>query len=126
MDSATLYDQFEARTIDAVTFRHERHIAVAWEMLRRHDFLTAITRYATGIREIAEAAGASDKFNLTITLAFLSLIAERMTDEDSYAEFMAGNPHLMSSSVLQQMYSDDRLTSGKARTGFLMPDRVSA
>ena len=68
---------FEAHCIDPDSFGHIEHVQVAWEMMHRYDFMELSGKYAMAIRAIATRAGAPEKFNLTITLAFLSLIAER-------------------------------------------------
>ena len=66
------------------------------------------------------------KFNATITLAFMSLIAERMatTQYVDYDDFITSNPDLLSKDVLEQWYSPERLSSILARSIFLMPDNT--
>ena len=66
-------------------------MGVAYEMLRKHDFIDATTRYAQSIRILATKAGAPRKFHTTITFAFMSLIAERMgtTRHADYDAFIA-------------------------------------
>lgn len=115
---------FEARDLDPAAFHHRDHIAVAFELLRRHEFLEAANRYGTGIRSLAARAGAADKFNATVTLAFLSIIAERMRAAD-YADaedFIARNPDLFSRALLTRWYAPDRLASDLARQVFLLPE----
>ena len=116
--------RFEACEIDASDFGHIDHIGVAYEMLRKYDFLDAVAKYSACIRTIATRAGAADKFNTTITLAFLSLIAERMSESDpgEFGDFIEENPDLMSAKLLSRWYSKGRLTSGLAHSVFLMPD----
>ena len=123
-----LAQSFEACNIDANDFSHADHIGVAYEMLRRYDFLDASVRYSNSIKIIATNAGAAKKFNTTITLAFLSLIAERIqtTAHDSYEEFLEKNPDLFEGNVLTKWYSADRMQSDLAREVFLMPDSVAA
>ena len=72
----------------------------------------------------ATAAGAAQKFNTTITLAFLSLIAERMqaSAHDDFAGFIEENEDLLASDVLSRWYSKERLASDTARRVFLLPD----
>ena len=122
---AKLTRSFEARDLDARAFRHLDHVGVAYEMLRSYDFLDASVKYARSIDEIATKAGAPDKFNVTITLAFMSLIAERMraTQHADYDDFIAQNQELLSKDVLNKWYSPERLRSNLARSVFLMPDR---
>lgn len=118
---------FESYDIDASTFGHIDHVGVAYEMLRSYDFLNASARYAECINTIATRAGASRKFNTTITLAFLSLIAERMeaTCHDTFDDFIAQNQELLSGDLLAKWYSPERLGSNLARTVFLMPDAAT-
>ena len=115
---------FAAHDVDNATFGHEDHVRVAYEMLMGHDFAEAAFRYAANIRAIAAKAGAPNKFNATITFAFMSLIAERMetTDHCDYEGFIAANLDLKSKDVLQKWYSPQRLQSASARRIFLLPD----
>lgn len=114
---------FEADEIDNAAFRHAEHVTVAFGLLKRYDFIDAAAIYARGIRTLASKAGAPGKFNLTITYAFMSLIAERMaTSVYGDAErFIQDNPDLMSKDILAKWYAPDRLHSDIARTTFLMP-----
>jgi len=115
---------FEACDVDVSAFGHIDHVGVAYEMLRTCDFLDASLKYSECINTIATKAGASQKFNLTITLAFLSLIAERMnaTRHNSFGSFIRQNRDLLSANVLAKWYSPERLRSDLARAVFLMPD----
>lgn len=121
---AELTRSFEARDLDPAAFRHMDHVGVAYEMLRKYDFLEAAARYGVAIGTIASEAGKPDKYNVTITFAFMSLIAERMETNPSAncADFLAQNRELLSKNVLRSWYSPDRLTSDLARRVFLMPD----
>lgn len=115
---------FEAHAIDNTTFAHAEHIQVAFDLLRKYDFIDAAAIYAKGIRTLATNAGAPGKFNLTITYAFMSLIAERMAgnSDQNFNEFVSENPDLMSKNVLGKWYGNDRLNSDLARGVFLLPD----
>ncbi len=121
---AALTDALEQQTIDVSAFRHRDHVGVACEMLRRYPYLDAAVRYADAIKGVATKAGVPEKFNLTITLAFLSMIAERMATvpHDSVADFIDRNPDLLTKQVLERWYAPSRLTSALARDVFLMPD----
>lgn len=115
---------FKECTIDPETFAHIDHIGVAYALLNQEEFLDASTIYCRSIHEIARRAGADKKFNVTITMAFLSLIAERMetTAHSDFETFIAANPDLMSRGILEKWYSKDRLSSDLGRSVFLMPD----
>ena len=121
---ADLLRAFEARDLDPGSFRHLDHVRVAYDMLRKYDFMDAALRYGENIKAIAAGAGVPDKFNATITFAFMSLIAERMetSDHGDYEDFIARNRDLLSKDVLKRWYSPERLRCELARSVFLMPD----
>lgn len=119
---------FLADTLDPARFGHADHVRVAWDLLGRHEFLAAADLYVRGIAAIAGRAGVPQKVNLTITLAFLSLIAERMAacPGQDFDAFAADHPDLMRKDLLAGWYSDDRLRSDTARRLFLLPDACHA
>jgi hypothetical protein len=118
--------QFERHEVDASSFGHVEHVQVAYEMLQRHSFLDASTRYAEAINSIAIKAGAPEKFNVTITLAFMSLIAERLhqSKHANFEQFLELNEDLKSSRVLNRWYTKEQLKSDFARNHFLLPNKV--
>ena len=113
-------------TLDAGGFRHVDHIGVAYEALDRNGFFDALHIVATGIDRAAARAGATDKFNATITAAFMSIIAERMEKGayDGAQDFIDRNPDLVAGKPLMGFYSRERLVSEQARRVVLMPDLV--
>lgn len=121
---AELMRSFELMDIDPKDFGHIDHIGVAYEMLRTYDFIEATNKYATCINTIATRAGASRKFNTTITIAYLGLIAERIkeTSHETFDEFIERNQDLLASDLLMKWYSAERLQSDLARSVFLLPD----
>ncbi|MEM8499702.1 MAG: hypothetical protein AAF542_16890 [Pseudomonadota bacterium] len=120
----SLLQQFEALKISTPDFHHEEHVRVAFEMLNSYDFVEACSRYANTIQAMAQSAGAPEKYNTTITFAFMSLVAERKANSDhtDVDSFLANNPHLLDRSLLDGWYSKERLTSATARGQFLLPD----
>ncbi|CAD0184290.1 hypothetical protein RUESEDTHA_01169 [Ruegeria sp. THAF57] len=121
--SADITNAFEAHAIDNTTFGHAEHVQVAYDLLRKYDFIDAAATYAKGIRSLAAKAGDPDKFNLTITYAFMSLIAERLANgqSDDFAAFSQENPDLMTKVVLNNWYKKERLNTALARRVFLLP-----
>ena len=119
---------FEARTVDAGSFTHRDHVAVAYALLKRRSFLEASACYGSCLQAIATRAGAARKFNTTITLAFLGLIAERMdgSDAGTFETFICENADLLDRNPLSPWYSPARLDSDLARRIFLLPDKPHA
>lgn len=118
-----LLRRFIALEIDAASFGHREHVQVAFEMLHRYDYLDVCTLYANNIKAMAENAGASNQFNVTITFAFLSLIAQRLSSarESDFERFIQVNADLLNRDILKNWYSTEALRSEFARTHFLLP-----
>ena len=116
-------DAFIAGTIAPQDFAHSDHVAVAYELLRRNSFVDSAQIFVDGLRKLVAAAGAPEKFNLTITLAYLGLIAERLANNayGSWSEFIERNPDLLDPKLLQRWYTPERLYSETARETFLLP-----
>jgi len=127
-EDSELLTQFEAFEVNAADFGHRQHVQVAFEMCHKYSYLDACAKYANAINTIATNAGAPEKFNVTITFAFLSLIAERIhgtTKWSSFEEFLAQNEDLLSKNALGKWYSSEQLQSDFARTHFLLPNKAA-
>lgn len=123
MSTYGLLEAFESGEIDPAAFRHRAHVEVAAAMLSRTDFLSAAQRYQRGVERLAERVGAPDKTNVTITLAFLAIIAERL-ERAPADDLLDASPDLMDSAILHSWYTPARLALPAARIRFLMPDRA--
>jgi hypothetical protein len=123
MNPRTMFGRLESGQIEPSRFGHCEHLEAAWDVLAEESFLGAAIRYASAIERFATAAGAAGKFNLTITLAFLSLVSERMSagEATSFDRFIALNPDLLGD-ALAPYYSPERLHAPIARRMFLLPD----
>src|SRR5690348_7912247 len=102
MGADTFLRDFLAAEIDAVRFHHADHVRAGFEILQHHDFAEAAAAFARALKQIAMRAGAPGKYHETITLAFLSLIAERQAlgRHADFESFASANPELMDKSVL--------------------------
>ncbi len=118
-----LVKKFEAGRINNTTFKHYEHVAVAYGLLSKYLFEEATYIYARIIRKMAEEAGAKDKFNVTITFAFMGVIAERMETKsfDHFEAFIESNSDLLEKNILQNWYSTKKLNSQLARNVLVLP-----
>jgi hypothetical protein len=119
------FERFVRGELDARTFPHREHVRMAFEMLRRHDFAEAALHYSRALRLMTARAGNPQAFHQTITIAFLSLIAERMQQCGSSADFEAlvrAYPELLDKRALSRWYPAERLVSEAARRTFLLPE----
>ena len=115
--------EFVAGRLPAAGFDHRAHVEAGYHMLQRQDFADAAHAYARAIMAMAAAAGAPDKFHMTITIAMLSAIAERMSDSCSnFDSFAVQHPELFDRAMLLRHYSKERLHCPLARQTFLLPD----
>jgi len=117
-------ERFVRGEIDAATFAHREHVRMAFEMLRRHDFPTTVQRYSQALRVMSARAGKPEAFNQTVTIAFLSLIAEHMEGKRAldFATLVQAHPELLDKRALARWYRPERLASEAARRTFLLPD----
>jgi hypothetical protein len=117
-------DRFEQGELDAGSFPHSEHVRMGFAMLRRYDFAEAVFRYSRILKAMTARAGKPKAFHQTITVAFLSLIAERI-DAGDYADFhvfVRANSDLLEKAALARWYSSDRLALDTARRTFLLPE----
>ena len=116
--------RFLRAEIDPATFPHREHVRMAFEMLKRHDFPETVLHFSRTLRAMAEKVGRPEAFHQTITIAFLSLIAERLEagGAEDFAAFAQANPDLLDKALLARWYRPERLASAAARRTFLLPD----
>ncbi len=121
-------NDFLRGNVDSATFRHADHVRVAFEIMRRHNFPDAAQAFCASLKLIAARAGNAAAYHETITLAFLSLVAERMNGKTyaSFAAFSKDNPDLMDKCVLTRWYDPRRLNSPLARATFILPQARGA
>jgi hypothetical protein len=110
--------------IAAASFPHREHVRMAFEMLRRHDFAETVLYFSRALRSMARQAGKPQAFHQTLTIAFLSLIAERLDGGqwEDFSAFARDNPDLLDKGMLARWYRPERLASERARRTFLLPE----
>ena len=118
--------RFERGEFDAHQFAHREHLRMAFAMLRAYDFAEAAFRYSRALRVMLERVARPQGFHQTITIAFLSLIAERLAARDyaDFESFVSDNGDLLDKSALGRWYRPKRLGSDAARSTFLLPDML--
>jgi hypothetical protein len=116
-----LIHRFESGTLDGATFHHADHVRLAWSYLAHHPPEVVMQRFAEHLADVP-------KFHVTVTWAYVLLIADRRGDEPTFEAFAAANPDLFAwaPSVLEQYYRPETLWSERAKRRFVWPDRISA
>jgi hypothetical protein len=115
--------QFELGVHDHTQLDHAEHVRVAYEMVTRYPFDEALHRYSVGLRRLTARVGLTGKFHTTITVAFLSLVAERhaVTKAECWSDFVRVAPDLFDRQCLERWYPRSVLASGLAQATFVLP-----
>jgi len=124
IESCLDLERFVCGELDAAAFPHREHVRMGFEMLRRHDFAETAFHFSSTLRAMAARAAKPQAFHQTVTIAFLSLIAERL-DSGDYADFDSfalANADLLDKSALSRWYAPERLATDAARRTFLLPE----
>jgi hypothetical protein len=102
----------------SVRFGHREHLELTWRAVRRHGIDAAIEIVSDGIRAAALHAGRPQKYNATVSRAWVELVAHHVaelpgTDFDTY---LARNPALLDKRLLTRFYLSKTLASPTARS----------
>jgi hypothetical protein len=119
---------FETGAVNPARFGHADHVRLGYEILSRHGFGDAVTRFSGGLKLLTAKAGESQVYHETITVAFLALINERRARgaTQSWGEFEAGNPDLFDKRCLEKWYGAEQLATDLARQTFCLPTLLPA
>ena len=113
----------ETGALDPARFPHPEHVRLGYEMLGRHSFGEAVTRFSRGLKLLAAKAGRPEVYHETITVAFLAVIGERRAraQDGGWDEFKINNSDLLDKRCLDRWYDADYLRSDLARKTFCLP-----
>lgn len=126
LSDAAFVNAVESCTLPSDAFRHSDHIRLAWIYLRDPAFDRATERMVESIRRFAlHHTGDTTKYHDTLTRLWMRLVAQAMTAfgaQDDFAAFAAANPLLFDKRRAFDFYSEQRLFSQAARSGWVEPD----
>lgn len=116
-------ERFERGMIDPATFDHRAHVRTAYSMCTHYSFDEALVRFARGLRALCARTGSPEKYHMTITVAFLSVVAQRRitANASDWDEFIAVNADLLDRRSLESWYPQGELASPLARETFVLP-----
>ena len=116
---------FEDLSFPADLFHHREHIRVAWLYLKSSDASRAAERMSEGIRRFANHQGATQKYQHTLTLAWMRLVAAALVETPegyTFEQFLAAHPDLDDKNVLAKYYSNELMQTNAAAEGWVEPD----
>lgn len=105
-------------------FAHRQHVHLTYLAVRRYGAASAISLVSEGIQTTARYAGVPQKYNATVSRAWVELVAHHTehssaTDFDTFA---AHNAALLDKRLLTRFYRPTTLAGTEARTGWVAPD----
>ncbi|MFG2194524.1 hypothetical protein [Streptomyces sp. NPDC048639] len=105
-------------------FGHREHIRLTWLAVHHVGMPAAIDLISDGIRRTARYAGAPQKYNATVSRAWVELVAHHAAEEDtrSFPDLVGRNPALLDKRLLGRFYRSGTLARPEARTGWVEPD----
>jgi hypothetical protein len=113
-------------TANTGRFGHREHIHLTWLAVRRYGMPAAISLVSNGIQQTARYAGAPQKYNATVSRAWVELVAHH-THHDGDADFdifTARNSALLDKRLLTRFYHPATLATAQARARWTPPDRA--
>ena len=122
--SPTFEDLMAAATGDANRFGHREHVHLTWLAVRGLGLQRAVEMVSEGIQSTARYAGAPQKYNATISRAWVELVAHHQAEDqtESFEEFVGHHRALLDKRLLTRFYRPATLASRAARTGWVEPD----
>ena len=122
----SVFDELMAEaTAGAIGFGHREHVHLTWLAVRRLGVAAATDLVSAGIRETARYAGAPQKYHVTMSRAWVELVAFHVAEADAptFDEFAAHHRALLDKRLLSRFYSSAVLAGPAARTRWVEPDR---
>jgi hypothetical protein len=105
-------------------FAHRQHVHLTYLAVRRYGTATAIGMVSNGIQGAARYLGAPQKYNATISRAWVELVGHHTehSDDTDFDTFAEHNPELLDKTLLTRFYRPATLACTQARTGWVSPD----
>ncbi|HEX2115425.1 MAG TPA: hypothetical protein VHM01_13545 [Alphaproteobacteria bacterium] len=126
MTDAEFIAALENCSLPSSEFHHAAHVRAAYIYLRGGGFVEAIARMSAMVQRYAAGHGKAGLYHETVTVAFLSLINERLHrcgDAGCWSAFAAENPDLLDGRILHRYYRPETLKTQVAREVFVLEQR---
>ncbi|WP_028937057.1 hypothetical protein [Pseudonocardia spinosispora] len=109
---------------DTEHFGHRQHIKLTWLAVLQYGADEATRLISSGIRRTARYAGAPQKYNSTVSRAWVELVSHHAAEAPhrDFDEFVEVNPALLDKRLLSRFYRSATLACANARSGWVEPD----
>jgi hypothetical protein len=108
-------------------FRHRQHVHLAFWAVRRYGMPAAVDRVCGWIRQLTAYQRAPQKYNHTVSRAWLELVAHHVATDQAHGDFdafVARYPALLDKRLLSRHYQSATLAGPRARHTWVEPDLV--
>ncbi|HKU97108.1 MAG TPA: hypothetical protein VJR58_17620 [Vineibacter sp.] len=125
MTDAEFLSALEDTSLPESSFQHRDHLRAGYLYLRRDGFFSGMGAMASALRRYAAARGRPDRYHETLTVAYLTLINERLQlegDAGGFDAFIARNPDLAAPGILHRFYRRETLSTKRARQVFVLEE----
>jgi hypothetical protein len=108
-------------------FGHREHLRLAWILIDRDGLDAATAEIERRLRHLAEAHGMPEKYNRTMTLFWVRLVAHvaARTPAATSTEFLEAEEWLLNPGLARRHYSAELLSSPLARAAWVAPDLIA-
>jgi hypothetical protein len=105
-------------------FAHRQHVHLTWLAVRRYGTTPAIRLVSDGIQGVARYAGTPQKYNATISRAWVELVGHHADHSNAadFDTFADQHPALLDKKLLTRFYRPATLARDEARTNWITPD----
>jgi hypothetical protein len=111
---------FHSCQLKTSEFRNADHFRLAWLHLHREPLDMALASVCAGIQTFVVHHGASKKYHVTITIAWVRLLATHR--EPSFDEFLAANSQRLNPDLLHRFWTPELLAGDDAKSHWVAPD----
>lgn len=105
----------------AKRFGHREHIYLTWLAIREFGVAAAVALVSEGIQRTARYAGAPQKYNATVSRAWVELVGHHTTESPD-ADFARDHAALLDKRLLTRFYRPGTLARPAARRRWVEPD----
>ncbi|MEU7060210.1 hypothetical protein [Streptomyces sp. NPDC046197] len=108
----------------AERFGHRQHVHLTWLAVRRYGTDAAVDLVSDGIQRTARYAGAPQKYNATVSRAWVELVGHHAGEPDTadFDAFVDQHRALLDKKLLTRFYRSSTLAGTPARTSWVEPD----
>ena len=124
---AAFVEAFDSGHPESGVFGHREHLRPAWILIDRHGLDAAAPEIERRLRHLAEAPRMPEKYNRTMTLPWVRLVAHvaARTPAATSVEFLDAEGWLLNPGLARRHYSAELLSSPLARAAWVAPDLIA-